>query len=468
MQDYIDIVHLNEWANDPYPLRLEKKDLMSILYKFNDTFRVYIKRKPNKTILVEFYNIEDGKANYKKTNSGDQFRIFSTVFKAINMAVKSYDPDKIEFECTNSEPTRLRLYGVIMRKFDTFVSGYHSIGEYDGNGKTVFVAAKNTLNELATDPFQFVQIQKSKDKITYVFNDSENKRYNVYGFYRETTLQFAFGILKDDEYKTDIVKSKSPFRVFSTVVAILKKLIVDFNNPEYVEFSAKLDQPSRIKLYDKFAQELPKHIPEYEKYDNPNFFPYPNYKTYIFKNTRLDELTLIPNYKTRQTEVKTDKLPNLKGFSKFTKTGNHTIYIKYDQYSSATIYAINDTTGLVDMYLDGDVLNHDNGYITLGIMKLSGRKGTTLTAVDFYKALIKAKFILTTDTQSYGGKKVWQKLAKQRNVNIHAYNPETDEHFKVNPNNDDDEDELYADDRSYDNETKNIQLVASKKIRQKA
>ena len=47
-------------------------------------------------------------------------------------------------------------------KFDTFVSGYHSIGEYDGNGKTVFVAAKKYTEQLATDPFQFVQIQNQR------------------------------------------------------------------------------------------------------------------------------------------------------------------------------------------------------------------------------------------------------------------------------------------------------------------
>ena len=52
------------------------------------------------------------------------------------------------------------------------------------------------------------------------------------------------------------------FTVFATVIDILKAFIKAYNPPE-IEFSANTNEPSRVKLYRRFIQQIKNEIPGY-------------------------------------------------------------------------------------------------------------------------------------------------------------------------------------------------------------
>jgi hypothetical protein len=97
----------------------------------------------------------------------------------------------------------------------------------------------------------------------------DNKRQYAMGYHFEALRQgleyyeFEVGedswniefIAHDHDSGTDIIGSGQAFRVFATVSTILKEFIKS-KNPSMFHFTAQ--EPSRIKLYDRFAKQIKK------------------------------------------------------------------------------------------------------------------------------------------------------------------------------------------------------------------
>jgi hypothetical protein len=94
-----------------------------------------------------------------------------------------------------------------------------------------------------------------------------------------------------------------------------------------------------------------------------------------------------------------------------------------DNKGGVEYHAVNKRTGKSDMVLDGKEKKHKNGSRTLKINQLTGRKGGEMKAHELYHHLIKHhKMILHAGEQSEGGMKVWQRLHKHKDINIHGWN----------------------------------------------
>lgn len=86
---------------------------------------------------------------------------------------------------------------------------------------------------------------------------------------------------------------------------------------------------------------------------------------------------------------------------------------------------------------------------TYAVGGLVGHPDRSIKAHEVYAHFLKhapGNVIMTSDTQSPGGHKVWQKLAKTSGVNVHAFDPDTEEVINSHPALDPEFDhEIYAD-----------------------
>lgn len=69
-----------------------------------------------------------------------------------------------------------------------------------------------------------------------------------------------------------------------------------------------------------------------------------------------------------------------------------------------------------------------------------GKKGSSIPAHKLYAALVRSGITLTTDTQTDGGKRVWQKLSAESGVVVHGWNKKTKQPINLGPEFDDDSD----------------------------
>ena len=109
--------------------------------------------------------------------------------------------------------------------------------------------------------------------------------------------------------------------------------------------------------------------------------------------------------------------------TKISSLGKHDIYMRTQSGEYNHYFAHNTETGKVDVALSTDERKHKKeGNSTMKIQALTSHPDSELKVHKFYHHLItKHNKILTSDHQSEGGMKVWQKLANERGINIHAF-----------------------------------------------
>ncbi len=155
-----------------------------------------------------------------------------------------------------------------------------------------------------------------------------------------------------------------------------------------------------------------------------------------------------------------------KGFNKLSSHGDHTFYKKNtDEHTNARDHflAHNHTTGRVEQHVDG---RQNSPKSTFHVATLSGAEHSTIKAHDFYHHLIsKHNVSLSSDTQSTGGRNVWNKLQQKRNVNVHGFDPKTRKGVNVHSG----DEEAYHDEKHKNSKERNdlaakrVHLVAHKK-----
>lgn len=124
---------------------------------------------------------------------------------------------------------------------------------------------ESLLTELANAPYRYIVKSKIGRSRSNLFQ-TEDKRVFMVNLAAETredregvNLTFADANSRHD---LSISGGGDAFRIFSTITTILADYVKE-QKPEYIIFSADVDEESRVTLYDKFAKRLPSKIGNY-------------------------------------------------------------------------------------------------------------------------------------------------------------------------------------------------------------
>jgi len=147
------------------------------------------------------------------------------------------------------------------------------------------------LLELFDRPLQYKKVNSSSQKDSFEFTTSSGIIINVNVFKIQDFRQAGVDIdgtgigfdFQNTEFKGDkegITGTGDEFEIFSTVLTIIKKALVE-HDPELVAFGAHED--SRQTLYDRMIKVMQRKY-SYELLDTPPvMFPLGNSKYYVLK-----------------------------------------------------------------------------------------------------------------------------------------------------------------------------------------
>lgn len=134
------------------------------------------------------------------------------------------------------------------------------------------------LFELNTSHYPFKLVSGSNERDMNYHFDSENNRYNVniyidhkYG----PSLDIAFFSKHKDKEGTIDLKNiwsikktennnQDVFKIFSTVIEILKHVLKRFPKIKIITFSSKPMEETRVKLYKRFVSNVSKYLPSWK------------------------------------------------------------------------------------------------------------------------------------------------------------------------------------------------------------
>ena len=120
------------------------------------------------------------------------------------------------------------------------------------------------------------------------------------------------------------------------------------------------------------------------------------------------------------TRINTDSMrfiARIKGCSIYLEKHDHKDWVYNSRF-----YAVNDTTGLVEITVDGDMQPSGKSMMTFTVNTLDGRKGRMISAHEFYRSImLNMSLIMVTETQSYGGMRTWQELARYPDIEIFGW-----------------------------------------------
>jgi 5'-nucleotidase len=124
------------------------------------------------------------------------------------------------------------------------------------------------VTEVADQPYRYMLAKRTDAGSLYIFQTDSGTRMMV-GMSLDRLSDGDYGVDMSFADQSDaaaptigITGKGDAFRIFATVVAIIKEYFAKTKfNIRQVTFKGKSEEPSRIKLYDRLAQQLPKIIP---------------------------------------------------------------------------------------------------------------------------------------------------------------------------------------------------------------
>lgn len=154
------------------------------------------------------------------------------------------------------------------------------------------------LLELANTSYPYELVSNETHMLsqewTYKFTSKETENPVEYKVQLELRndnhlLIFSFGAKTDtktiqlyNQWKDDITNTGDAFKVFSTVLAILKDCLKRIDKEklkiEIIEFAADTGEPSRVKLYSRFADNIGKYLPGWKLFKAKNGPRYLNFR----------------------------------------------------------------------------------------------------------------------------------------------------------------------------------------------
>jgi hypothetical protein len=100
----------------------------------------------------EFMFDSDGDGEATKTNKGEEFRIFATVLKILKEFVDDEAPDHFFIDAVRKEPSRVRLFQSMIRRFLQQYSDYESRESLQGISKRELEIEKENEKAGKTKP----------------------------------------------------------------------------------------------------------------------------------------------------------------------------------------------------------------------------------------------------------------------------------------------------------------------------
>ena len=121
----------------PYPYEIEEDSIAWQISTFTTSdrnrYKVFLSKRSNKEVNVEFayqgdddidLDIENGLGI---KNTGDARRVFATVIEIVKRYANKYKPNMITFSSDPEEPSRMRLYGALVKRADRLLPDYRDI-----------------------------------------------------------------------------------------------------------------------------------------------------------------------------------------------------------------------------------------------------------------------------------------------------------------------------------------------------
>jgi len=223
--------------------------------------------RPGQPVFIVFMS-EDKYADdpFGITGSGDPFKVFSAVANILQTYVHKEHPEAFTFSA--KEPSRVKLY----RKFCKLIEkklGY-TFRESSNEEGTNFLFAKTTHESLqeTLDSHDWslagpADVTPDEWRQGFMIGDKE---YEFYAYRREHThddwwrIEFS-AAASGYKGRYGVTGSGHQFAVFAAVSTLLKEFLAK-KRPHIFDFSA--EEPSRVKLYTKFADHLEK-APDYAR-----------------------------------------------------------------------------------------------------------------------------------------------------------------------------------------------------------
>ena len=233
----------------------------------------------NRLVEISFNASTDGGETWKSTmiGTGNAYKVFGTIVKIVQEYVEVHQPDALYFTADKDERGRVSLYKKLAASVDKALPNFVDAGPTDlGSGVAFMVRRKDAerIDEIADNPYDYMQNVKTPDKRVYRFETDDGALYRVQVFSRRgpklnggvrDDLEIHFDMTDKQTGKpiTDITGTGDALRVFGTVGNILQKEVAQ-QQPTGIIIASKADDASRVKLYRTLARRATKVMPDYE------------------------------------------------------------------------------------------------------------------------------------------------------------------------------------------------------------
>jgi hypothetical protein len=251
---------LNEIMNRPYQYSIKKlgHDEIRGNFKTDDNvkyevgfFNVFdMSSSLHKAYEISFSNTDAYMKGMGKTETGNEFRVFATVFDMVKKVVKEENPISLYF--TAKEINRQSLYKKMIQKFAKSINF---------TLKRIYIREEiMKLHEVLDKPYQYKWTQKSGDNWYGSFEISDGEAVLVmfqdpvnYDPIQTIEIVFSRGKPSGYQHSTQLTNTGNQFKIFATVMMMAKEYIKK-NSPEKIIFTAK--EKSRQGLYGKLIKKF--------------------------------------------------------------------------------------------------------------------------------------------------------------------------------------------------------------------
>lgn len=221
------------------------------------------------------------------TGGGEAIPIFATVIDCVKNALGDPKMDrtwKIQYGAMLEDPRRQKLYSRFAKILPQ--AGYEFVGTRDTNLYKEFefvnpekkkerdeyekvqqqtrrtgrqaVRSRDQIEESLNQPYEFKK-GASSHMVEYMWRMEDNRVGKCMFKLEGNPKEQQWGMLFEIGGSHSLTGQGNAFRIFATVVACFNDwLATEGKNAEYIGFTADKKEPSRVKLYDRFARLLPR------------------------------------------------------------------------------------------------------------------------------------------------------------------------------------------------------------------
>ena len=241
---------------------VRKQGLVQALYDLRD------KLHTEKLSIEEAASRDDALIKIKKllNTAGRSDSEKENIKNIINKIMQQWNIDPLEVGIRQPvDPLKAKI---AKAAYEKTIAADEFKKEWERFKKGIF-AEEQPVNELFNKPYD----TQPKDDENYPydfhheFTTDDGSKYIVSIFDPDDQPMIAFAQLKDGEYVDYTTHTGDAFKIFATVGEVTKKFLNDYQ-PDTFSFAGVIDDPTRLKLYDRISQYIDKMLPDYKMFGN--------------------------------------------------------------------------------------------------------------------------------------------------------------------------------------------------------